>query len=77
MVAILFFFQMAPILKEKSLGGATLLCFKSVSGSFYELESGNQNVVDRQMNGRRTHQSNRRVGYKQPTQKYQFFFSKY
>ena len=31
----------------------------------FELESGNKNV-DGQTDGRRTHQSNRRVGYMQP-----------
>ena len=34
--------------------------------SVFELESGNENV-DGQTDGRRTHQSNRRDGYTQPT----------
>ena len=34
--------------------------------SVFELESGNENV-DGQTDGRQTHQSNRRVGYMQPT----------
>ena len=36
----------------------------SIGQTVFELESGNKNV-DRQTDGRRTHQSNRRVGYMQ------------
>ena len=36
-----------------------------IGQSLFELESGNKNV-DGQTDGRRTHQSNRRVGYTQP-----------
>ena len=45
----------------------TLLSFKSIGESIFDVESGNQNV-DGQMDGCQTNQSARQVGYMAPAQ---------
>ena len=51
--------------RRKRILEATL-SLHSIGQSVFELESGNENV-DQQTDGRQTHQSNRQVGYTQPT----------
>ena len=51
--------------KEPSYDGDLSPCLNSIGQTVFELESGNEKCgrTDRWTEGRRTHQSNRRVGY--------------
>ena len=68
-MAAILFFQKAPISKETypRWCPTIMLSFKSIGRSVFELESGNQNVDEQTDGWHRTHQSNRRIGYMQPT----------